>query len=383
MPFNLTLDNVLLNETSNTSSTNINNIKCTGYDNYDVVSEYRKFVLETQRELIDSEKYLYACILESEGYSTVINEGFSNFINKIKDAIKKFVNWIKNAIIKFINKVKQLFSKKVSSKGTNKSIDNMDLVLIIEYYAKNLDKFKPFNIKGYRYTNLDSNHMTRPNIEHCTKNNVEGYEQYTNTLDTILDIASSSYKGKDEDKPRIDQDYVYDYYKKFKQSLTDTYETLRAELVGKSSVKISRSEFSDELFRYFRNGTDTESEFTVEVEYLDTNLKCLLFPDFVKTTNDEWKSVEQYCKDECDNINNMIKKISDSINNNNEISDKAAIKDTIDKYALLYSDKILNIISIAGEYFTAKIAAGNEALNQLKAMTSTLVGMYEEDTKKS
>ena len=80
------LDNILLNESSN-PSINIDNI---GYvdselKNFSFVQEGYDFILEMGRDYMNAEKTFYTNILGSYGDDNIITESFSDFFDKIKE----------------------------------------------------------------------------------------------------------------------------------------------------------------------------------------------------------------------------------------------------------------------------------------------------------
>ena len=110
------LDNILLNESNDSSSSNTSiNISNIGYldnelTNHSFVQEGYDFILEMGRDYMNAEKTFYSNILGSYGDDNIITESFKGFFGKIKDIIKKFIEWIKKIFKEFVLKINSLFS---------------------------------------------------------------------------------------------------------------------------------------------------------------------------------------------------------------------------------------------------------------------------------
>ena len=142
------LDNILLNESNDSSSSNSSiDISDIGYldtelMNHSFVQEGYDFILEMGRDYMNAEKTFYSNILGSYGDDNIITESFKGFFGKIKDIIKKFIEWIKKIFKEFVLKINSLFSSEK----------------YIKKHHKLLNKFESqdeFEFKGYNFTRIN------------------------------------------------------------------------------------------------------------------------------------------------------------------------------------------------------------------------------------
>lgn len=222
------------------------------------------FILEMQRMHIDAEKRFLVSVMESCGETKAINEGMSEFFAKIKEIINKAIQWIKDTVSKFIAKIKKFFK--------DKSKDNASFR---DKLKKAIDDFKDsdeFVIKGYKFT-IDA---MDANIKNASVPSI---------LKQITDLTSytSHEKQRGELKSKIE-----DIYSNLKDGHEEHVMEYRRTILGDTNSKerISKSDFSEELFKIFRDGSKDKIDITVNKTYLQTIYDEYFNNSFEKSSND-------------------------------------------------------------------------------------------------
>lgn len=140
------LDNILLNESNDSSSSNTSiDISNIGYldnelSNHSFVQEGCDFILEMGRDYMNAEKTFYSNILGSYGDDNIITESFKDFFGKIKDIIKKFIEWIKKIFKEFVLKINSLFSNEKYIKKNHKLLNKFESQDEFEFNGYNFTK---------------------------------------------------------------------------------------------------------------------------------------------------------------------------------------------------------------------------------------------------
>lgn len=265
------LNNVLLQENSDTTNININKITSNiDHENYSFTNEGYNFVLEYTREYNGTIKEFYKNILESGDNQEIITESFGGFFTKAKEIIKKFLAFIKKIFDKFVAKLNSIFKSE-------------------KYLLKNKDQFAKFEsndefeFKGYEFTNLIGSDIP-----------------LANTVDAWFkdeDISSGDISARVSNPiEAIDMKY-----KNLTDKLEDWYDEFRGMVIGETDYPISSSEYDTELKKVFRNDSDNMSSITV-----DHTLVMKAYQDFAGY-KDIISSIEKTKKEIENNYNKLEK----------------------------------------------------------------------------
>lgn len=326
-------------------------------------------ILEMHEELNQANKILYRSILESENDIEIVNEGFSDFFEKVKDIIVKFLKWIKSLFERFIAQLHKFV-------GSEK------------YILKKKDKLNKFNsdhefdIDGYNYTFVSNVPV------------IHALAEFNQSF-VGLDLSSlNDATGKNKDIT----DRVSSAYDDLLESLDngEWYDKFRAECIGQTDP-IDEEDFADELFRVYRDGENTESTITVTNSIVMDSLHNLetykkLEEDVKKTKSKIEKDYERIKKD----IEKMI-----SRNKDRDLS-KAAIpitvrdgytpapgelvvsQDTLNKldlYMKAKADQVVKMSSIHSMAFSYKLDAITDRTKQDKKILYTALSKVTKDLK--
>lgn len=218
-------------------------------------------------------------VYEATGHEMVYEAGtFASFFAKVKEFFKKLWEKIKGMFQKFFAKINSLVMKDKE---------------FVKKYKKALMavKTKDFEYKGFVFTNIDAKIAYESDVRSGVK-----------TLDQIKGMGSD--EAKKDDLIKYAEGISDD-------SLEDLLDSFRSKLIG-ASGKTSSSEFSDELFRYFRNGEDTK-------DIID-NINVTACLNAIENTSTVKKDAEKDLKD--------LKKIIDGIIKELDKAEKEVIKPT-------------------------------------------------------
>ena len=252
-----TLDNILLNESSNTPS--IIDIDHIGYiedelRNQSFVQEGYNFILEMGRDYMNAEKTFYTNVLESYGDNTIITESFDGFFDKIKEAIRKFIEWIKKVFKQFVLKINQLFQSEKYIKKNHKLLNKFD----------SRDEFE-FN--GYEFKHINETDIPKANAQNAFTNDDGGknYLATDNWYDT--NNVDSSNTTERQNQTNTLNTKLDDRLKTLEDGLDDFYDVFRGQVIGKAE-KYDANEYPNVLFSFFRNEEDTPSNITIDSSYV-------------------------------------------------------------------------------------------------------------------
>lgn len=396
------LDNILLNESNDSSSSNID-ISNIGYidtelSNHSFVQEGYNFILEMGKDYMNAEKTFYSNILGSYGDDNIITESFKDFFGKIKDIIKKFIEWIKKIFKEFVLKMNALFSNEK----------------YIKKHHKLLNKFESqdeFEFNGYNFTKIDD--VTTPADKALSAfkgTSGVGYLSTDNWYDNdTINISDDSQKDA-----RVKQ--TADYNTKLdtkldelNNGLDDFYETFRGTVINKQE-KYDSSEYAEVLFRLFRDEDDTPSNITIDSSYVSAAYRR--FENYKETIKNiektqkeiikDYEALEKYL-DKLIKMNKEDNKLSIASSSNtygsSEIDiltqssdgksldskalyDKSAY-DKMNNYLKVQSSKVSQMCSIHTQAFTAKLEAAKDQFKQDKKIIYKAIGQIIKRSNKA
>lgn len=193
------------------------------------------FINESRSEITDKKIKFYKSLNEATNERLVL-ESFSDFFSGVKQIIDKFIKFLKKLVDKFI-------------------ITIMKLVKSDNYIKKHKDLFNhieldmEFEFKGYEYT--FSPIIPRP--------------------DAVLGFNSSLFDDLyGNEKRELTAQSVKDSV--IAMDLERDYDEFRGKVIGKDNESIYISEFSDRLYRVYRNEDADTTNITVNSSYIR---KCL------------------------------------------------------------------------------------------------------------
>lgn len=217
-------------------------------------------------------------VYESTGIEMVYEAAnFKAFFAKVKDFFKKLWEKIKGMFQKFFAKINSVLMK------------DKDFVKKYKPALLKLDSVKGFEYKGYEFTNL---------TDKCI-----GADKVQAGLKGLIEIAGASKETLTS--------YIADIAGEKKTALLDA---TRGETLG-GGKKVEDSDYSDELFKYFRKGeSDRQTIDSFSTSDINTQLDIISGADKAKkAAEDDLKTVKR-------TIDEIIKKL--------ESAEKAAEKTT-------------------------------------------------------
>ena len=314
-----------------------------------------EFCRVMNEEFEESNKIFYRTLLESGDDITVINEGFSEFFDKIKDIIKKFIEFLKKLFARFNTALHSLVNSDKYLKKHEKD------------FAK-FNTFTEFEMDLYTFT-------IEPTIPiACAEQEFEkAYDSlYTNFISQadFINASPEQKVAKLKEKYRVLLDDV-----------EDTYDEFRAKVIGDSSSSgISASDYSEELFKVFRDNDDTTFKTTVDSSIVNNSL--ISFKSYDKTVKvvkerqkaleKDYKAIEKAVEkmfsEETSGNNTMIKingygSVADT---STSVTSNAEIKSHLDMIAKSQANKVTQFSSIHTMAFGAKLDAITDRYKQDK-----------------
>ena len=309
------LNNILL-ESDNTYNKSID-IDDIGYMDEAIrevsfVQEGYDAILEMNAYYCNAEKEFFYRIRESAGDSFIINEGFSDFFNKIKAIIKKFIDWVKKVFKEFAAKLAALVQSE-------------------KYIKKHKDLLNKFNsedefeFQGYKFTEITGSSIPLSNaVDAFNAKNGQGGFMPTVNLGNIFkgDSNGDYYKftknaddSEDLDKWDIADDEgnrdteltrrkratekinqkISDEISDMTNKNEDFYDEFRAYVLNQSGKKLDSKEFSDECFKVFRNGEDSTESITIDYNFVQDSYRN--FDKYKDTIKDIEKKKNEMIKD--------------------------------------------------------------------------------------
>ena len=411
------LNNILL-ESDNTYNKSIN-IDDIGYMDEVIrevsfVQEGYDAILEMNAYYCNAEKEFFYRIRESAGDNFIINEGFSDFFNKIKAIIKKFIDWVKKVFKEFAAKLAALVQSE-------------------KYIKKHKDLLNKFNsedefeFQGYKFTEITGSSIPLSNaVDAFNAKNGQGGFMPTVNLGNIFkgDSTGDYYKfTKDASAGTADLD-AWDIAddegnrdteltrrkkatEKINQTLSDEisdmtnknedfYDEFRAYVLNQSGKKLDSKEFSDECFKVFRNGEDSTESITIDYNFVQDSYRN--FDKYKDTIKDIEKKKNEMIKDYEDLEKHLDKLIKYNKETHKMEADKVVGRDftkgslnnldlagptgliydssTTDRLQSLmkvYSARVNQMCQIHTQAFSAKLEAAKDCFKQDKQILNKAI----------
>ena len=237
--------------------------------NESYISSVFTYLTEMYNEYREADKEFYRSLYEANSM-VAINESFADFFSKIKDVLHKFLKYIKSLFDRFNTTLHRMI-------GSDK------------YLLKNeetLNKFNTdceFEYDGYTFTISE----LIPELD--THVNFEG----------LLDIDWKSIGKNDKDNKKL----IKEKLDKLKNALeNDYYDDVRAGVLGLKDP-IRESDYTDELFKIFRDGDNNSHIFTVTSSVVRTSYTGLK----------DYKNIESNVKNKKREIEDKYKKIQNRV----------------------------------------------------------------------
>ena len=237
--------------------------------NESYISSVFTYLTEMYDEYREADKEFYRSLYEANSM-VAINESFADFFGKIKDVLNKFLKYIKSLFDRFNTTLHRMI-------GSDK------------YLLKNeetLNKFNTdceFEYDGYTFTISE----LIPELD--THVNFEG----------LLDIDWKSIGKNDKDNKKL----IKGKLDELKNALeNDYYDDVRAGVLGLKDP-IRESDYTDELFKIFRDGDNNSHIFTVTSSVVRTSYTGLK----------DYKNIESNVKNKKREIEDKYKKIQNRV----------------------------------------------------------------------
>lgn len=323
-----------------------------------------EFVKESTEIYASSKIKLYQTIAESAGNDKVILEGFIDFFSTVKDIIDKFLKFIKSLFDRFINALASLI-------GSDS---------YLKKHKKDLDSFKAadeFDITGYVFTfdeNIPATGAAR-NFSQDIFNDIHPDDTGILTVEMLKNLVSNHNHENEYDK-------------------------FRAEILSKTGY-ISNEDYSEELFRVFRNDSLDTENITVDTSYLRKAKERYFGYDkaksAVKRNHDnikkEYEAIEKQVRDITKNNANLsatafvnrlpdgtgIKSIDSAYTNNGMVT--GDFMASFDVYVKDKADMIQEMSNLHALAFSAKLDALKDCYKQDKATLYTALSKIKRTDK--
>lgn len=256
-----------------------------------------KFITECNNEITNHKMNLYTSISETTS-TVVVLESFSDFFVKVKEIITKFLKFIKSLFAKFITALHRLVS---SDK-------------YLEKHKKDFKDFKStdeFKFDGFNYTFSDSIPIADAQLTWGNNlfKDIYGNDDHSLTHGSIEEAINAF-------------------------DLEADCAEFRGKVIGKVDEKIYLTDFSDELFKIYRNGESTTEEITADRIYITRVVDRFFHYNKLKQKVDsKYKEIE-------DAYTRLQKQVQDIVKRNGDLNSKAFI-------ARLPADN--GIVSLDGE----------------------------------
>ena len=308
-------------------------------------SETFKFLMEMNDAFREENKIFYRTVMESGDEFEVINEGVSNFLDKIKDIINKFIKFLKSLFERF----SILFHKMIGSD---------------KYLIKNSDKLTAFDnvdnfeINGYNFT-IDG---SIPSAIALVSFNEDFLQINFNFKEDANGVAQA----------------IQNQYDKFTAELENKYDKFRADVIGQDGY-ISAEDYGEELFSVYRDGQTTTS--VIEVDSAKVSECYRRFKNY-KEIEKEIKKIQTALEKDYKEIESKVKKLVTSVKdkdanslNVSVDSDYATVDDfkltnsemtKLDMFIKAKADQIMQMSNIHSMAFSYKLDAVKDCYVQDK-----------------
>ena len=336
------------------------------------------FITESNKEFTNSKITLYNKILETTS-TTVIHESFSDFFVKVKEIINKFLKFIKSLFQRFLTQLARII-------GSDK---------YLEKHKKDFDKFKDgdkFKIDGYKYTFSDNIPVPDALIQYNFDlfNHLLDFENSnapTNKMITVEDIS----------KARTD----------LSDRLTDYYNDFRGRVLAKEDQKIYEVDYSDALFKVFRDDSTTTEIIDIDRSTIRLVIdRYFKFNKMQEYTNKQYKAIESAYKKVEEQIKDLVKRNGDlsykvfvdrlpagsdtrisytsDKNNDTGVAMASDVLTQLDMYVKVKTEQIQECSNIHTLAFAAKLDALKECAKQDKeTLYKALSRVQRTDAKRA
>lgn len=275
-----------------------------------------------------------------------LNEAGTGFFAKVKEVLKKLLEKVKglfNSFIAMINKWT------MSDKEFVKKYQNA----IITGHSKAPSSW---SIKGFKFTNLDSGKGT-----YLTANLVYSVAQYSG-----VNLSNpKSVIGLDKSKRE-------DIIKAIRDDRTECEDKLRADTLGSSS-NITASEYSKELFEFFRDGDSSKQSFdksdinvTEQIRFISNTA------DMKKAAEKQLKDVNKAISDTIKEVDKIEKDINTAVKSLKDGDEKDAHDDALTIYAVV-SSLLSTSQTINTQFNAAYLSALKDRNRQARAICARCV----------
>lgn len=336
------------------------------------------FIAESNKEFTNSKITLYNKILETTS-TTVIHESFSDFFVKVKEIIDKFLKFIKSLFQRFLTQLARII-------GSDK---------YLEKHKKDFDKFKDgdkFKIDGYKYTFSDNIPVPDALI------------QYNFDLfDHLLDFENSNIPTN----KMITVENISKARTDLSDRLTDYYNDFRGKVLGKEDQKIYEVDYSDALFKVFRNDSTTTEIIDIDRSTIRLVIdRYFKFNKMQEYTNKQYKAIESAYKKVEEQIKDLVKRNWDlsykvfvdrlpagsdtrisytaDANNDTGVAMASDVLTQLDMYVKVKTEQIQECSNIHTLAFAAKLDALKECAKQDKeTLYKALSRVQRTDAKRA
>lgn len=328
-----------------------------------------KYCRYMNEQFENSNKILYKTILEANNDVLVINEGFSEFFDKVKDIIKKFIEFVKSLFARFNTSLHSI-------------IKSDKYIIKHEKDFIKFNEFMEFEMDLYNFTIYDST------IPKAIADNV--FKTTFEQLDAMLSTSGTqTISGLTDDNKVIK---LKEKYRILTDDIEDFYDSFRKDVIG-ASYPISSADYSEELFKVFRDDSTSSENTTVDSGYVNNSLfRFKKYKDTLKSVKDTKSSIEKDYKAIEKGLDRMFTTYSKG--NENCISilgygdadtkyDVVAtdeIKKELNMIAKAQANKVQQMTSITSMAFAAKLDAVTDCYKQDKKVlykALSLIQKYE------
>lgn len=352
--------NLLLNENCNAPSFSDRAIGYVNKSSYLFREAMLDLMLIKKNNRAIMENY-YKQILESGENPQLIVEASDGLLDSIKGIIDKFIGLIKKLVAKFITSMN--------------SIVKSD-----KYLRKHKDRFRQFSTEH----EFDMDIFTFTFINDDTYPNLNAYDVYkTDDFSSIRNAKNGI-------------EYTAAVYTHFTDGLSDWYDNFRGVVLDNdpnSKTPYSSAEFSDELYKKFRNGDKAKTNTTITNVEVNTALdrfcnydrtlrhvekmKSDLIKEYDKIKKDIKNLTAAYSNDtftpvlgdDYKYINADINtKFDNEYNNPKDSTSKKKMDDNITNFIKSKANQIDTMSTIHAMAFTAKLEAIKDAYAQDKKL---------------
>ena len=335
------------------------------------------FITESNKEFTDSKITLYNKILETTS-TTVIHESFSDFFVKVKEIINKFLKFIKSLFQRFLTQLARII-------GSDK---------YLEKHKKDFDKFKDgdkFKIDGYKYTFSDNIPVPDALVQY-------NFDLFDHLLDFEDDTPTNKMiTVEDISKARTD----------LSDRLTDYYNDFRGRVLGKEDQKIYEVDYSDALFKVFRDDSTTTEIIDIDRSTIRLVIdRYFKFNKMQEYTNKQYKAIESAYKKVEEQIKDLVKRNGDlsykvfvdrlpagsdtrisytsDKNNDTGVAMASDVLTQLDMYVKVKTEQIQECSNIHTLAFAAKLDALKECAKQDKeTLYKALSRVQRTDAKRA